>query len=592
MVPGALGFARLDRLGVRLVLLLGLALLPVGIMTMMQTWRVLSEANRRVDSSLLGESLNASAVERRVITRMIGLADSLALNLPEMMDDTSSCSAYMVRMVRDTPIINFAGFTDTTGQLVCGSQRVGQQVAEPDVALMFSNDTEGSVRVAERTAITDAASILIRKSVRDASMQPIGYVTLALPFNSVTLERDIEGNQVNAIDILTFDSQGIPLISDVGLETVEKRIPANRALVNLTTDTGIVFQDFDKAGRERIYTVVPLVPGQVYTLGIWSVETWRIGVGGYVAAMLFPLLMWLASLAVAYIAVHRLVIRHIRSLRRNIRTFAATRRIRIDDGRDVPAELREVMDAFSQMTEQILLDEADQENLLHEKDVLLKEVHHRVKNNLQLIASMTNMQIRRAQHGETKFMLRRLQDRVMGLATVHRNLYQAAVLSEVRADTLISELARQLANSSIVPGKRIDFTLETEPVLLYPDQAVPLSLMLTEAVTNAFKYLGQPETGNPWVSVILRKLEQDTSGAAKIELIIANSTGPFVIEQQNQAVSGLGSQLISAFVMQLGGVSSANEDNGVYSVGVTFETADFTDDPDTGSNRSSGSSAG
>ena len=73
--------------------------------------------------------------------------------------------------------------------------------------------------------------------------------------------------------------------------------------------------------------------------------------------------------------------------------------------------------------------------------MLLKEVHHRVKNNLQLIASIINMQIRVIDHDDAKRVLRSVQDRVASLATIYRNLYQAEHLDSVQADLLIRRAA-------------------------------------------------------------------------------------------------------------------------------------------------------
>lgn len=572
MLSAGHGFQPLNRLDLRLLGLLGLALLPIGIIAMLQTHRMIDEANRRVDSSLLGESIKASVSVRRVISQVQGMAGSLALIMPDLLTDPEMCSNHLIETVEGADAVAFVGFVDTDGVVACASKGVGMQVMQPEAIADYLRSPDARVQISGETPISKTAALLVREPVfRDARV--IGFVVFSVPY---TVFNDIEtGDTVKPLDVLSFDLEGTPLTSRAGLAEAERRLPSSRALKALTINDGTVFQDYDNAGRLRTFTVVPLVPGQVFSLAVWAPDASRVGLGSTFATLAFPVLMWLASLGVSYVAVHRLVIRHIRALRRNIRAFSATRRIRTIDAEDLPAELREVTDAFTLMTEQILRDEADQENLLHEKDVLLKEVHHRVKNNLQLIASITSMQIRRARNGETRFMLRRLQDRVMSLATVHRSLYQASVLSEVRADSLVTDLARQLARSANLPDVPVDFTMDTEPVILYPDQAVPLSLLVTEAVTNAYKYLGRPENGQPWVSLTLR-----TNEDGQVELVVRNSTGAAVIEQDGDEVSGLGSQLIGAFVMQLGGSEeSGPQEDGAFQVRVVFVPADFNDDP-------------
>ncbi|WP_157937729.1 sensor histidine kinase [Oceaniglobus roseus] len=544
--------------------------MPIGIIAVLQTYRVIDEANQSIESALLGETLNAAAAERRIITRTLGIAESLALFMPELLDSPEGCSAHMQDVTESSDNIVWAGFIDNTGTAVCASSGTGTDLSQRPSFLSFKENPRQVVTISPQTAITKRTAILVVQPVFENG-RPIGYISLTVPHTAIALE-SVSEQKLSPLDILTFDAVGNPLTSEAGLQSVASRIPASRSLKALTVSKGVVFRDRDSTGHPRIYTAVPLVSDQIFALALWPASEGVVGPARLLSAVAFPIIMWLTSLTVAFVAVHRLVIRHIRTLRRDIRAFTASRRIRTTAPSDeVPAELREVMDAFSQMTDQILRDEADQENLLHEKDVLLKEVHHRVKNNLQLIASITNMQIRKSKHPESKFMLKRLQDRVMGLATVHRSLYQANVFSEVRADELISDISRQLANSSVIPGERIEFSLETQPVLLYPDQAVPLSLLVTEAVTNAFKYIGRPPSGLPWVTVSLLG-----SGPGEIVLSVRNSIGTPLLEVPEETVSGLGSQLIGAFVMQLGGTSEIGEAGDAFEVKVTFQPADFT----------------
>ena len=148
-------------------------------------------------------------------------------------------------------------------------------------------------------------------------------------------------------------------------------------------------------GQRRAFAVVPILRGTVYAVGSWDAEAVLAEpIGRRVPPWVFPILMWAACLLVAYVAVHRLVIRHVAELRRQMREFADHRRLPGGALRPgAPAELAEMAGGFAAMAERILREDAETEDRLHEQKVLLREVHHRVKNNLQLISSIINMQI-------------------------------------------------------------------------------------------------------------------------------------------------------------------------------------------------------
>ena len=147
-------------------------------------------------------------------------------------------------------------------------------------------------------------------------------------------------------------------------------------------------------------------------------------------------------------------------------------------------------ETFRNMARIVIRDAAAREEAVAEKTVLLKEVHHRVKNNLQLIASIINMQSRVIDDTDAKRVLRSVQDRVASLATIYKNLYQAEHLESVEADRLIRDIIGQMSTASVVNDQSIQVDTQLEPLVLLPDQAVPLTLLTTEAFTNALKYAG------------------------------------------------------------------------------------------------------
>nr|WP_289847563.1 sensor histidine kinase [Celeribacter halophilus] len=238
----------------------------------------------------------------------------------------------------------------------------------------------------------------------------------------------------------------------------------------------------------------------------------------------------------------------------------------------LPRELREIDEAWHDLADTVIRDEAELEDNIHDKSVLLKEVHHRVKNNLQLIASIVNMKVRKARTPEARFALKEVQGRVMSIATVHRSLYETTTEGRVRADELLGSTIGKLIRAGVGHETGLKSAETYEPVVLYPDQAVPLSLLAAEASTNALKYVGRPTGGAPYVYVSLTQIAPDMA-----RLAIENSKGVAIVPPEQVSGTGLGSNLIKAFAQQLGGKLTVEEDDLHYSVIVDFPIADFDD---------------
>lgn len=125
---------------------------------------------------------------------------------------------------------------------------------------------------------------------------------------------------------------------------------------------------------------------------------------------------------------------------------------------------------------------------LREKEVLLKEIHHRVKNNLAVIASMFYLQSRDVGDPATIEILAESQDRVRSMALVHELLYRSQNLAEIDFAEYAIGLAEQLIRTYCLPAGRVRLAARTHPVRMTIDQAVPCGLILNELVTNALKH--------------------------------------------------------------------------------------------------------
>jgi two-component sensor histidine kinase len=269
--------------------------------------------------------------------------------------------------------------------------------------------------------------------------------------------------------------------------------------------------------------------------------------------------------------VHRLVIRHIKKMGVQMTRFAANRQLPDETTElDMPTELRNIQDAFTKMADAILQDEALIEDAMRQKSVLLKEVYHRVKNNLQLISSILNMQIREAQHEDTKRILRRMQDRVLSLATIHRDLYQTTNSGAVNVGNLVREVVDKSVEIGAETARSVDVRTDIDEIFLFPDQAVPMSLLASEAATNAIKYAGATDDDRAWISVAFKC---DDERNCYFELI--NSIG----ESIDVESTGMGAKLISAFAIQLGAQVEVEENPRFYRLTVSFKASEFEPDP-------------
>jgi two-component system, sensor histidine kinase PdtaS len=125
---------------------------------------------------------------------------------------------------------------------------------------------------------------------------------------------------------------------------------------------------------------------------------------------------------------------------------------------------------------------------LHEKEVLLKEIHHRVKNNLQVTSSMLRLQSATIRDPAAREMFAESQNRIRSMALVHEKLYRSSDLSRVDLADYANDLAKLLFRSFGVDRERIAFELEAEPLFLSIETAVPCGLILNELLSNCLKH--------------------------------------------------------------------------------------------------------
>lgn len=560
----------------RLAVMMSVALLPIGLIAVMQTRAVSEKVRRNTELALLAGVEQTAFHERLDIQRAFGVADSVAALSGRFLQDPETCSVRLRLIKEQSEKFSFIGIIQPSGLMTCSSVGVPRQsTGGPDFKQLMSS-TDRVVRVIPDAPISGTAVINVSIPIVE-NKQIVGRVSVSIPHSPPVpgeeSNKDVIFDADALVELLTFNDAGEVLSALGDRERLQQFLPRGLTPANLTEARARAFSTFDREGRDRIYTVVPIEVGQLYILGIWDAET---GIeaqsGDRFPPILFPALMWLTSLAVVLFAIHRMVSRHVRSLRRQMVRFARDRKMseKASDTKDMPAEFFEMQTSFNTMAYSILQDEATLEDAVREKNVLIREIHHRVKNNLQLISSILNMQIRDAESGETRSVLRRVQDRVLSLATIHRDLYQANSAGMVNVGNLLREIVQKSVEIGAETASAVRVETEIEDILLYPDQAVPMSLLAAEAATNAMKYADAAEGKDPWIKATFKAGDDKTC-----IFCFANSRAGADKEAES---TGMGTRLINAFAIQLGATINVEETEEAYTLTVRFAPADFQEE--------------
>lgn len=182
-----------------------------------------------------------------------------------------------------------------------------------------------------------------------------------------------------------------------------------------------------------------------------------------------------------------------------------------------------------------------------EKDILLKEIHHRVKNNLQVITSLLSLQSYNIEDIKTKELFSYSQYRINSMAMIHEMLYQANDLSKINYGDYLKQLIDKLILSMKGHQHQIEVQLDVPNVYLNIDTAIPLGLLINEIITNALKY-GIPDDSSGTLSIKIIPLE-----SPNFKLEIGDNGIGFSETAQEETKNSLGLRLIRQLTLQLNG---------------------------------------
>ncbi|MFI4975692.1 MAG: sensor histidine kinase [Caulobacterales bacterium] len=326
----------------------------------------------------------------------------------------------------------------------------------------------------------------------------------------------------------------------------------------------------DRRGRMRVFAAAPLVGDEVYV--VLSAPSEDLVLWAWLnpfSALALPLLAFTLALTAVWIVADRAVVRWIAYLQRVAAIYARGRfSVHPIRAEHAPQEIRELAETLGAMATTIAARDASLKESLAQKDALLREIHHRVKNNLQVISSLLNLQQRSLTDPAARAAMSDTRQRIAALALIYRSLYQGPDLKRVDLREFLEALIALLVSSEAPLGPPLRTEIQVDPLIIDPDRLAPLALFAVEAISNARKH-GLAGGG------VLTVRFQVREGSA--ELSICDTGAPGVIPKMGP---GVGRTLMTAFARQLRGEArfGANPGGGLTAV-LAFPTPGYVTKP-------------
>lgn len=193
---------------------------------------------------------------------------------------------------------------------------------------------------------------------------------------------------------------------------------------------------------------------------------------------------------------------------------------------------------------------------LREKEQLLKEIHHRVKNNMQIISSLLSLQSESTEDEKFIALIRESRNRINSMALVHEMLYQSEDLSKIELKEYIETLTSSVHRSYALPNSDLEFVYDIEAHVHFDiDKMIPIGLILNEAISNSLKHAFPKRKGKMRIGL---KLVNE-----KYNLTVSDDGIGFKKDFDLEKDSHLGIQLIYMLTEQLGGKLEVKSENGV-----------------------------
>jgi len=300
----------------------------------------------------------------------------------------------------------------------------------------------------------------------------------------------------------------------------------------------------DGTGAVRDFAVAPLLRSEAYVvLSAPAPDLFYWARLNPFSSIVYPVLAWLAAWTAVWIVTERVVVRWLAYLDRIASIYARGRfTVRPVQAESAPREIRDLAHTLDLMADGLVARDQRLKDSLAQKDTMMREIHHRVKNNLQVINSLLNLQQRALTDPAARTAMSDTRQRITALALIYRALYQSPDLRRVDLRQFMEELVGQLSAGEGGRVSKIRTDLQADDLEIDPDQLAPLALFAVEAITNARKHAFDERGG----LIEVRFHVGETHAVLEIADNGKGDPGP-------PDSTGVGRTLMSAFARQLRG---------------------------------------
>lgn len=528
----------------RLALFLALALLPAGAIAIQTGVNIAASRSAAVSDRAAADAQGAHNRVSAIVSEMADVLRVMSTARELRNVSPSACQRTLDELAETYRALGSIAMMDRGGFLRCSVPEAPPGMRASSIVFRRAMERrELTFGYLERAQLVDRQVLAATAPIRGADDAIIGFVSLTSPIERIQRAARADNGDLR---IVLVDASGNPIgppLREASLEFAPPPIEQVRTAINATP------MRFRFGDAEAL--VAPLHAPDIYLLAAWRPPSRSLSDRlAFAFAVGWPLLMWLIAIAVAWLAIEAFVSRPLSQVEQSARDYVRGSELRTDSiSKNAPDEIRSLSRTLAAMARTLRAREQRLAEALREERALLREVHHRVKNNLQVVASLLNIQARSAQDSSEAWGLARAHDRVQLLSTIHQRIYSSGEVREVRLDEITREIARNLTHARSGAIAEMELELSLGEVRCDIDHAVPMGFLIGESLSSALDMA--PQRGREKIVI---HMQQDPDGG--IRFTINAPVDPRLAANQDGRV-----RLIEAFARQLGADIARNVTN-------------------------------